>query len=199
MPSILDLVSSSLDQGAVSQISAQLGEDETGTRSAIDSAVPLLLGALQKSAGSDSGAGLARALNTRHDGSLLNDVKSYLSESDRSDGAGILRHVLGDKQDQAAVTLQQASGLDRDKASTLLATLAPVLLGALGKAKREGGIRDDQLGQVLDGETRALETRTPGMMSALSGFLDADGDGDTDVSDVLSHGSGLLGRWFRRR
>lgn len=196
MASIFDLISSSLDSGAVSQISAQLGQDPDTTRNAINSALPMLLGAVTKSAQADNGAGLANALNSRHDGSLLNDVAGYLSKNDQSDGAGILRHVLGSNQEVAASTLQKAAGVDKEKAAALLATLAPVVLGALGKTKRESGLRDEDLTSVLDGETRALEEKAPGMMSALTGMLDADGDGDTDLSDVLSRGSKMLGGLF---
>lgn len=199
MPSIFDLVSSSLGNGAVSKIGAQLGQDSATTRNAIGSALPLLLSALGKSARADSGAGLARALNSRHDGSLLDDVQGYLERDDGRDGAAILRHVLGSRQERAAAALQQTSGIDRDKASTLLATLAPVVLGALGKAKRESGIRDDELNSMLDGETRDLEARAPGTMSALLGILDADGDGDTDLADVVARGSSFLGGLFRGR
>lgn len=197
MASIFDLISSSLDSSAVSQISAQLGQDSNTTRNAINSALPMLIGALTKSAKADSGTGLARALNSRHDGSVLDDVAGYLSKNDQSDGAGILRHVLGANQDLAASTLQMASGVDKEQASSLLATLAPVVLGALGKTKRDSGLRDEDLTRVLDGETRALEEKAPGMMSALTGMLDADGDGNTELSDVLSRGSRMLGGLFR--
>lgn len=197
MASILDLVSSSLDSDAVSQISAQLGQDSNTTRNAINAALPMLIGAVTRSAHADNGAGLAGALNSRHDGSVLNDVSGYLSRNDQSDGAGILKHVLGSNRDLAASTLQMASGVDKDKAASLLATLAPVVLGALGKTKRDSGLRDEDLTHVLDGETQALERKAPGMMSALTGMLDADGDGDTDLSDVLSRGSRMLGGLFR--
>lgn len=197
MSSIFDLITSSLDSGSMSQISKQLGQDTSTTRNAINSALPMLLGALKKSAQADSGEGLARALNTKHDGSILDNVAGYLSKNDQTDGAGILKHVLGSNRDLAASTLQMASGVDKEQASSLLATLAPVVLGALGKAKRDSGLRDEDLTRVLDGETRALEQKAPGMMSALTGMLDADGDGDTDLSDVLSRGSKMLGGLFR--
>ena len=197
MASILDLISSSLDSGSMSQISRQLGQDTGTTRNAINSALPMLLGALKKSAQADGGEGLARALNTKHDGSILDNVAGYVSKNDQTDGAGILKHVLGSNRDLAASTLQMASGVDKEQASSLLATLAPVVLGALGKAKRDSGLRDEDLTRVLDGETRALEQKAPGMMSALTGMLDADGDGDTDLSDVLAGGSKMLGGLFR--
>jgi len=195
--SIFEMITSSLDSGAVSQISAQLGQDSDKTRSAIQSALPMLLGAVTRSAHEDNGAGLANALSAKHDGGLLDDVAGYLSKNDQSDGAGILGHVLGSKQDAAAATLQKATGVDKDKASSLLATLAPIVLGALGKAKRDAGMSGADLTRALDTEALAIESKAPGMMGALTGMLDADGDGDTDLSDLLSKGSGLLGGLLR--
>ena len=93
MPSIFDLITSSLDSRSVAQISEQLGQDKDTTENAINSALPMLLGALQKSNKADNGAGLANALNTRHDGSVLKDISGYLSKEDHSDGDGILKHI----------------------------------------------------------------------------------------------------------
>lgn len=197
MSSIFDLITSSLDSRSVAQISEQLGQDKSTTQNAINSALPMLLGALQKSTKADNGAGLANALNTRHDGSVLENISGYLSTNDQSDGTSILKHVLGSSRDVAASTLQMASGVDKNQASSLLATLAPVVLGALGKAKRDGGLADQDITRVLEGETQSLEEKAPGMMSALTSVLDADGDGDTDLSDLLARGSKSLGGLFR--
>lgn len=197
MPSIFDLISSTLDSRSVAKIGDQLGQDTNTTQKAINSALPMLLGALQKSTKADNGSGLARALNTKHDGSILQDLSGYLAKNDQSDGAGILKHVLGSNRDVAATTLQMASGVDKNQASSLLATLAPVVLGALGKTKRDSGLADQDLTRLLEGETQSLEEKAPGMMSALTSVLDADGDGDTDLSDILAHGSKSLGGLFR--
>lgn len=197
MPSVFDMITSSLDSQSVSRISEQLGQDRDTTENAINAALPMLLGAVQKSAQKDGAAGLARALNTRHDGSVLDNMSAFLANNDQSDGAGILKHILGSKQGLAEQALGQVSGVDRGQASSLLATLAPVVLGALGKTKRDSGLADDALPNVLDGETRSLEEKAPGMMSALGGLLDADGDGDTDMSDILAHGARSLKGLFR--
>ncbi len=197
MASVFDLITSSLDRGSVEQISQQLGQDAGTTGNAINAALPMLLGAVQKSAQKDGAAGLARALNSRHDGGILNDLSGFLAKDDQRDGAGILKHILGSNQGLAEKALEMASGVDQRQASSLLATLAPVVLGALGKTKRDSRISDDALNSVLDGEADMLEKKAPGVMGALGGFLDADGDGDTDMSDILSRGAKSLGGLFR--
>lgn len=195
MPSVFDLITASLDSRSVERISQQIGQDTNTTENAINAALPLLLGAVQKSARKDGAAGLAQALNNRHDGGILNDLPGFLAKDDQDDGAGILRHILGSNQGLAEKTLEIASGVDQRQASSLLETLAPVVLGALGKTKRDSGIEDGALNKVLDGEAEMFERKAPGVMGALSGFLDVDVDGD--MSDILSRGARSLGGLFR--
>jgi len=197
MSSIIDMLTSSMGDDAVAAIGQQLGKDKATTENAISSALPMLLGALQKSTQQDGGQGLARALATKHDGGVLDNVAGFLSKDDGADGAGILRHILGSKQGAAESALQAAAGVDKGQASSLLSKLAPLVLGAVGKARSEGRVEGSDLTQMLDRETQQIESRSPGVMSALSGVLDADGDGDTDLGDLLKLGSGKLGGLFR--
>ena len=197
MASIIDMLTSSLDSGAVAEIGKQLGKDDATTKNAINSALPMLLGALQKSTQADHGAGLAAALQKKHDGSVLDNVSGYLSRNDRRDGAGILKHILGSKQDQASAALQAAAGVDKTQAAGLLQSLAPLVLGAVAKSGGSKQLGGGDLTQMLDRESQEIESRSPGVMGALSGMLDADGDGDTDISDVLKLGAGKLGGLFR--
>lgn len=197
MSSIIDMLTSSLNDDAVATIGKQLGKDSAATKTAITSALPMLLGALQKSAQRDSGEGLAQALSQKHDGGILSNVSGFLQQDDGKDGAGILRHILGSKQGVAESALQAAAGVDKSQASNLLAKLAPLVLGAVGKAKAGSSARGSDLTQMLEQETQGIEARSPGVMSALSGMLDADGDGDTDLGDLLKLGSGKLGGLFR--
>ena len=196
MSSLIDLLSSKLDGGSVARIGEQLGQDTRTTQGAINLALPMLLGALKKSTERDGGKGLARALETKHDGGILDNLSGYLSQNDGADGSGILKHVLGSKQDSAAAMLQTGAGVNKQQAASLLATLAPIVMGALGKA-RQGGADGTQVARILEQETKEIDARSPGALSAFTGFLDADGDGDTDLADLISHGKNKLGGLFR--
>lgn len=197
MSSIIDMLTSSLNDDAVAAIGQQIGKDSAATKTAISSALPMLMGALRESAQRDSGEGLARAIAQKHDGGVLSNVAGFLKQDDGKDGAGILRHILGSKQGVAESALQATAGVDKDQASNLLAKLAPLVLGAVGKAKAESHARGVDITRMLERETQGIEARSPGVMSALSGLLDADGDGDTDLGDLLKMGSGKLGGLFR--
>jgi len=187
--SLLDMLQQRLGGDAVNQISNKLGTDPASTRTAIAAALPMLVGALARNARDPGKAGaLANALG-RHDGSVLDDVAGYLGRGDTGDGDGILGHVLGGKKETVQTGLGQAAGLDPAKAGTLLAMLAPLVMGALGKAQREKGLDTGGLAGMLGGEQQRAADAAPGVMGMLSSFLDRDHD-----SSVMDDIGGMLGK-----
>lgn len=198
MSALMDLLQSTIKDSSISEISRQLGQDEQTTSNAIDSALPMLIGALTKSAAADNGQGLKRALESDHDGSILDDVAGSIARNDQIDGRGILGHILGQNSGAAAMLLGEQSGIGESNASSLMATLAPVVLGVLGKAKSQKGLGGDDLTRLLASESESLTQRTPTMMRAVSGLLDQDGDGDTDIADLLKIGKSGIGSLLRR-
>jgi hypothetical protein len=195
MPSILDTLSGHLDDNALRQISSRLGADQGATSKAIAAAVPLLLGALAHNTTQGDGAQrLNDALARDHDGSVLNDVGGTLQNAPLSGGEAILGHVLGDRRDVAEQAVARSSGLDASKAGPLLATLAPLVLGALGRVRQERGLDANGLAGLLGGEREALTTSAPGVMGAVSRLLDRNKDGSV-IDDV----GGMLGSLFGKR
>jgi len=187
--SLLDMLQQRLGGEAVNQISNKLGTDPASTRTAIAAALPMLVGALARNAQDPGKAGaLANALG-RHDGSVLDDVAGYLGRGDTGDGDGILGHVLGGKKETVQTGLGQAAGLDPAKAGTLLAMLAPLVMGALGKAQREKGLDTGGLAGMLGSEQQRATDAAPGVMGMLTSFLDRDHDGS-----VLDDIGGMLGK-----
>ncbi len=187
--SLLDMLQQRLGGEAVNQISNKLGTDPASTRTAIAAALPMLVGALARNAQDPGKAGaLAHALG-RHDGSVLDDVAGYLGRGDTGDGDGILGHVLGGKKETVQTGLGQAAGLDPAKAGTLLAMLAPLVMGALGKAQREKGLDTGGLAGMLGSEQQRAADAAPGVMGMLTSFLDRDHDGS-----VMDDIGGMLGK-----
>ncbi|MCU0648304.1 MAG: DUF937 domain-containing protein [Gemmatimonadaceae bacterium] len=191
MSGILDGLLGQLGGPALSQISKQIGADDATSNNAIAAALPVLMGALAKNASSGDGAtALINALQKKHDGSILDDVAGALGNAQTgAAGAGILKHVLGDKQNAAAAGVAQASGLDPAKAGALLSMLAPVVMGALGKAQRSGGLDAGGLAAMLGQERQRMPAAAGGLLS----MLDRDGDGSV-VDDVLGMAGKFLGK-----
>ena len=79
-----------------------------------------------------------------------------------------------------------------------MATLAPLVLGALGKQKRQnnldqGGIADI-LGQVAGMQRQRNQQQKSPLGGLINNFLDKDGDGSI-IDDV----AGMLGNFMRRK
>lgn len=196
---IMDLVMGQLSGAPTKRISGKLGADEGAVGDAIGMALPMLLGALSRNASNDEGArSLDGALAKDHDGSILDNLPGFLARPEAGPGEGILNHVLGDKRPAVEQGISKSSGLDAGTIGQLLVTLAPVVLGAIGRAKREKQMDTRGLSQFLAGERQEAERSAPDQMGLIAGLLDADGDGQTEVGEIAK-GVGLLGKLFGKR
>src|SRR5262249_23675914 len=148
MPELMDLVSQVLGGNATAHIGQQLGADPATTQSAISAALPMLLAGLHRNVSQPGGADALHAALGDHDGSALDDPTATLNASNPQ-GAGILRHVLGDAQPMAQQGIAQASGLGAGQAGTLLTMLAPLVMGAIGRQQRSLGLDANGIAGML--------------------------------------------------
>src|SRR5690606_35884165 len=110
----------------------QTGAAEAETQAVVNTALPAMLGALQRNANDHDGAqGILNAIGSKHDGSILDNLGGFFENNDTSDGNGILGHVLGGKQDIAAQTISQKTGVASSTVSRIMAALAPIVMGYL--------------------------------------------------------------------
>lgn len=192
MEQITNLLSGDFGQQITAGISKQTGTSEAETQSVVSTALPALLGALQNNASSGQGAqGILGALASKHDGSILDNISGFLGSNDTSDGNGILKHVLGDKQGALEQGIAGKTGVSSGKVSKILAMLAPIVMGYLGKQSRSNNVSDGNglnslLGGLMGGQSGS---------SGLGGLLDQNGDGKLGVDDV----GGLLGGLFGKK
>lgn len=211
MSGIIDLLGSDLGKTLINGASQQFGQDKEKTTSALSAAMPLILGAMKKNASTEQGAaGLMNALsNSKHDGNILNNLGSIMGgdsvdSSTLSDGAGIIGHLFGGKEQNVATAVSKSSGMDLGSAMNLLKVAAPFVMGFLGKQKREQNITSnngigDLLGGLLGGDGNNEQ-------SLVTSLLDSDGDGSVidDIAGMLLKGKsgstggigGLLGGIF---
>lgn len=189
MAGLLDLLNSEMGKTMISSASKQLGQNKAQTASALSAALPLILGAMKNNAASQEGAqGLLGALSNKHDGSILDNLESALgNESTLADGAGILRHVFGGKEQVVAQAVSKKNGLDANAAMDLLKMAAPIVMGYLGKQARsqnvsQGNELGDLLGNLLGGSGKKEQ-------SIVTQLLDANGDGSI-VDDLIGMAAG---------
>ena len=193
--SVTDMIEQQLDPGTIQQIGQRIGADPNQTSQAISAVIPMLMAAMARNtADPDRAAGLARALDEDHDGGLLDNLSGYLNapQGRAADGQGILRHVLGDRRSTVEQGLGKGTGLGAAQMAQLLPLLAPLVMAALGKVKRQQGLDAGGLAGVLGGEREQIQRRAPGLMGALGGLLDRDKDGSV-VDDLGGMLGGMLG------
>jgi hypothetical protein len=197
--SLLDMLTDQLAGERTAQIGRQLGTDEGTAGKAIAAALPLLMGALAKNASRSEGAdSLAGALDRDHDGSVLDDLGGFLSSPDTRSGDGILRHTFGERRGAVEQEVGRRTGLDAGSIAQLLPILAPIVMGALGKAKRQDSLDSGGVVSMLSGEQRRADSMSSGTSDMLTMLLDSDRDGSV-ADDVAEAGIGFLGKLLRRR
>lgn len=190
MFSLEDLLGQEQGNQAVGQISQSLGANPTVTTSAIQMALPMILGALANNAQQPQGAeSLNNALAENHDGGILDNLGSYLggstTQDSNADGIGILGHIFGQKQGAVAQQVSQKSGLDIGQVAQLLITLAPIVMGFLGRKKQEQNLDAGGLSNLLNQQQQTMQSSGNPMMDMVSGLLDSNHDGSS-MDDLAS-------------
>jgi hypothetical protein len=209
MAGILDLLNSDMGKAIVNGVAGQTNQPENKTNDVLTMALPVLMQAMKRNAASPQGAeGLLNALNSKHDGSILDNLgglfEGGVNSSVLEDGSKILGHVLGGKQQNVENAIGARAGLDANSVANILKVAAPILMGVLGKQTKENNINSSSgmeslLGGLLGGNSPQQE------QSFLESILDADGDGSIidDVAGMVLGGNkkksglgGLLGGLF---
>ncbi len=194
MTSILDAVRQQLGPETIQQMSRTVGADPAATSNAVSLALPTLLGGLSRNAAQPQGAAaLDNALNA-HDGSILDNLGGLLGGGGGGVGGAILGHIFGGRRETVEQGVGRASGLDTAQVAQLMAMLAPIVMGVLGRMKQTKGLDANRLPDVLHESREQGEKEVPG----LGGLLDANNDGSI-ADDLLRMGSSALGGMFGRK
>ena len=206
MANLIDLLQSQLSDGLIDQLSKQIGAPKQQTRTAADSILSSLIGGLAKNAQQPGGAdALANALDNDHDGSLLDNLNDLIGGGGptaninprAANGEGILKHVLGGKKGGIMDMVSQISGLGQGQAGNLMTILAPIVMGMLGKQKRQSGLDSGGIANILAGALGTQKQRGGMATSLITSLLDRDGDGSA-VDDVAKIGMNIFSKFFRK-
>jgi hypothetical protein len=207
---ITDLIQSQLSGDLISQLTDKIGaKNPEQTASAASGIMNVLLGAMAQNAAKPEGAAaLNNALERDHDGSVLENLMGMLSgqaqpANDKAiNGAGILGHILGARQSGAVEAVAKASGLNTNQVGSLMVSLAPMIMGMLGKVKKEEGLDSSGLAGMLGGLMANMkggnQKQMDPKMALLMSFLDKNKDGNI-ADDVMRMGGGLLGKLFGKK
>jgi hypothetical protein len=189
---IQGLLNDALNGETIRRMSETIGADETTTSNAAQSALPVMLGALAQQGATQEGASsLLNVLDRDHDGSVLDDVLGFLGDYGSGSGQGILGHLFGERLGAVQAGVGQASGLNAGQAGQLLLMLAPLVMGAVGRARQHQEVDASSLGGFLGAASQQMggSGSVGGMLSQL---LDRDRDGSA-LDDVMRLAGNLFG------
>ncbi len=190
---ISEMITQRISGAVAGQLAQRLGISESTAQSAVQLAVPLILAALARNASQPQGAQeLHQAVANDHDGSILDQLSSYLGNPQAANGSGILGHVLGGQRPTVENNLAQATGLDQNSAGSLLEMVAPLVMGAVGREQQQNGLDPNGLSEFLAQQQQAEAQTNPDLMGTLSSMLDSNRDGS--VADDLSR---IAGGFFK--
>ncbi len=199
MTNLINEVNRHLSDDVIIQLSKQLGaQDPNMVKRATQGVSELLLSAISKNAThQERGGGLFGAIEKDHDGGILGDLlgvftgKQQVNNPKTMNGSGIVNHLLGNRQLEAAQVIGQMSGLDIFKSGVLMQLLAPVIMGVVGQKQRSNGLDLGGLASILLGGGQQQQSRGQGAAGVFGKLLDMDGDGSM-MDDLLNIGMKIL-------
>jgi len=130
-----------MDDNNLHQLAEKAGVEDAPAKKAIELGLPAIFEGLNQNSNTQAGAkALDKALGD-HDGGLFDDFeKGNLDNLDIGDGSKIIGHIFGNNQNAIANQVGKEAGLSSNKTMKLLSVLAPIIMGFLGKQKKENGL-----------------------------------------------------------
>lgn len=197
---LMNMFQQQLTGAVVNQMAQKvgLGGNEQQTSQAAQNVFSTLIGAVTKNAATPQGAeSLNKALDSDHDGGLMDNLMSFLGNGQTENvsartenGSGILKHMLGNKEQGIVQGLSQVNNMSPAATQSMMQTIAPMVMGMLGKAKQQQGFDASSITQFL-GNQQAPQGNS--QLSALTSLLDRDGDGNV-MDDIGGMLGGLFGK-----
>jgi hypothetical protein len=143
-----DILQGQLDDQTIDHLSDQIGtEQKEKTKTAAKGAIATLLSGLNNNAKKPGGINaLLAAIDRDHDGNILEDIPAFLfgrrpaQNPKTTDGEGILDHILGDRKEEVKENMSKRTGLNLGQISRLLVSLAPLVMGALGRMRNQSNL-----------------------------------------------------------
>lgn len=194
---INDLLNSGAGQQIVANISQQFGLDQSQATSAVQAALPMILGGLGRNAQNEQGAESLNNALAQHDPSVLDNVQGFFgnASSAQNEGSKILGHIFGDKVSTVENGVAQSSGISMAKIGPIIAMLAPLVMSYLNKQKQSNNVtQSGGLGDLIGGLAGSMgggnnTSQGGGLIGMVTGFLDKDKDGSV-IDDIM----GMFGK-----
>lgn len=163
--SLIDLLTGNTGNQVADQAESKFGISRNQIIALLAVAAPLIISYLRKkSQDTKEAEALNNALDKDHDGSILDDVSQ--ADARQDEGNSILSHVFGNDKQNVENQLSQNTGISIDKIGPILAMLAPVIMGYIGKEKQQNNVGAGGLGDLLGGILGNASNQAQGQQSS---------------------------------
>lgn len=159
------------------KIAQALGESSPVVEKALPAALAALVGALASKGASPSGA--AQVLELVQSGGFGAETFPGMAQMHRGSeavkdlmdrGKSLVATLLGDEAGDVSSWLASLSGLGKDRARSLLALLAPLVMGMVGKQVENEHLNAEGLMGLLAGQASHLQQAAPAGLAGLLGL-----------------------------
>jgi hypothetical protein len=157
---LIDLVRGHLTDTFTNRLASALGENKDQTHSALSGAVPRLLSALDNSASTSDGARRLTSAIEGFDDSVLDNTAGLFGKGVSPDtNLETLRSAMGSGGfSDLTGALGRSSGFSGRNVSSIIAYLAPIVLGVIKRAMRSRGLKFSDIANFLAGQRANIST-----------------------------------------
>lgn len=173
---LIELITGNAGNQVASQAENKFGISKNQIIALLAVAAPLVISYLRKKSQEDpnEAEALNNALDKDHDGSILDNPAQV--EARVQEGSSILDHIFGGQKAQVENQLSQNTGISMDKIGPVLAMLAPLIMGYIGKEKQSSGVNSggglgDLLGGILGGAQNQAQAEPSNPLNDILGSV----------------------------
>ena len=173
---LIDLITGNAGNQVASQAENKFGISKNQIIALLAVAAPLVISYLRKKSqeNPNEAEALNNALDKDHDGSILDNPAQV--EARVQEGGSILDHIFGGQKAQVENQLSQNTGISMDKIGPVLAMLAPLIMGYIGKEKQSNGVNSggglgDLLGGILGGAQNQAQAEPSNPLNDILGSV----------------------------
>ncbi len=189
--SLIDLITGAAGNQVAAEAENKFGISQNQVIALLAVAAPLVISYLKnKSQDANEAEALNKALDRDHDGSIL-DNPAHAAERQK-EGGSILDHIFGGQKSTVENQLSQNTGISMEKIGPILAMLAPIIMGYIGKEKQSSGVTSggglgDLLGGILGGAQNQAQAQPSNPLNDILGSVLGGGNqqGENPLNDIL--------------
>ena len=191
------LAGTMLSQSSVNSVSGKTGLSSKQIQKLVMLALPILIKYMTQNASSGDGALSLLGALSQHKNNDSMDLQ--LKDADEKDGAKIIHHILGNKENAVTQDLSAQTGLGTDQIHQVLSILAPGLMSGVSNAAEANAAEAAQAAAAQKPVSPLSSLLTGGGIfgsllgggkeeapAAAANPLDKDGDGRIDGTELLS-------------